>query len=228
MSMSSLITYLEAIAQSIPVEMFSFFGAFIEELIAPIPSPFVMTLAGAVTSAQGYEMSYLLVVSLIGAVGKTIAAWILYVVAMKLEGIIIDKFGKFFGVTHSDIDNLSGKLNKGWKDNLVLFVIRSLPIMPSAPVSVICGLIKINLKTFIIATFFGTFIRNLAFLYIGFQGTESANELAAGINQSETYGKIIFLALVVVGVLWAYKQRGKKPTGANTHAEKPTEIDSGK
>ena len=62
------------LSEVVPVTWFTFIGAFIEELIAPIPSPIVMTLGGSLAASQGSGWDWLLILDIIGAAGKTVAA----------------------------------------------------------------------------------------------------------------------------------------------------------
>lgn len=189
-----LIAYLEALANAIPLPVFSFLGSFIEEIIAPIPSPFVMTIAGSLGASQNATWLYLLLIAVIGSIGKTLGGVLIYYVADKAEDLVLTRFGKFIGVSHREIETIGKYLNKGRRDDVVLFLIRSTPILPSAPVSAVCGLVKLNFRTFVVSTFLGTIIRNLAFLYIGYEGLSI---LSNGLNQAEDIGKIIFLVVIV-------------------------------
>lgn len=204
---STIITQLEIYATKIPIELFVLLGSFLEEIIAPIPSPFIMTLSGSIAKAQQHSLVYLLVLAIFGAFGKTIASWILYVIADKAEDIIITKYGKFFGVTHKEIESIGKMFNNSWKDNFFLFVARAIPIIPSAPISVVCGIIKLNVKTYILSTFLGTIVRNLLYLYVGFIGLSSFEEMMGGLDSLESVIQII-IALGIIGViLWAYYKR---------------------
>lgn len=205
--LSGIISYLENIAHTVPLEIFVPTASFIEEVIAPIPSPLVMVLSGSIAGSQNLPLIYLLWLAFIGAIGKTIGAWILYFVADKLEDVIVKKYGKFFGVSHTHIENIGKKLNGKWQDNVFLFVARALPIIPSAPVSIACGLIKINLKTYLTSTFLGTYVRNLIYLYLGYVSYGNYKQIADGFEGVESLGQIlIFLALVGL-VLYAYRKR---------------------
>lgn len=213
---SILITYLETIAAKTPLELFSLLGAFIEELIAPIPSPFVMTLAGSITKAHAKPLVYLLVVAAIGAFGKTLAGWILYFITDKAEDLVLTKFGKFFGVTHESVEKIGKYFSGGKKDAIALAILRSVPIMPSSPISIVCGFIKINIKVFIIFTFLGSIVRNMFFLYLGYTGLAASESMMEGIDSLETIGKLVFLGIAGTGLIIAYKKRDKWMNG-NSH-----------
>jgi len=166
--LSPLIELLHQLSGIMPLPIFTFFGAFIEEVIAPIPSPLVMTLAGSMAASLGRAWTYLIWLALVGAIGKTIGSYIIYVISDKGEDIVLNKFGKYLGVSHKEVEIIGKHLNKGWRDEFVLILLRAIPIMPTAPVSIVCGLIKINLKTYLSSTFIGTLIRNVFYLYLGF------------------------------------------------------------
>jgi len=201
--------WLADLSARIPVELFIFFGAFIEEVIAPIPSPLVLTLAGSIAFSQKHALVFLLWLSLVGTVGKTLGAWLVYFIADKLEDVIVGRFGKFIGVAHKDVEGIGKHFKGGWKDYFILFILRALPVIPSAPLSVVCGIIKINLRTYLVATFLGTYVRNLIFLYIGYAGVATYTSLLGGLESIESVVQILVLVGFVGLIVWAYTQRKK-------------------
>ena len=203
------VEHLELYATNVPLELFVLLGSFIEEVIAPIPSPFIMTLSGSMAKTQDQTIIYLIILAILGAIGKTLGAWILYFIADKAEDVIIGKYGKFFGVTQKEIESIGKRLNKGWRDNIFIFMARAIPIIPSAPVSVICGLIKLNLKTYLFATFLGTCVRNMLYLYVGFVGVSSYENIIGGIDSAESIIQVIVGIAIVGIIIWAYYKRRK-------------------
>lgn len=204
---NTIIAQLEVYATKIPLELFAFLGSIIEEIIAPIPSPFIMTLAGSIAKAQEQTLFYLVILAVFGALGKTVASWILYIIGDKAEDIIIKKYGKFFGVTHKEVESIGKFFHKNWKDNILLFVARAIPIVPSAPVSLVCGVIKLNLKTYVVSTFFGTIVRNFLYLYVGFIGLSSFEDVMGGLDSLESITKIVLVLAIMGGIGWAYYYR---------------------
>ncbi len=192
-----LIDWLEQLAAHVPVELFAFLGSCIEELIAPIPSPVVMTLAGSMAATNGSPFWYLLVIAVIASFGKTIASIILYVIADKTEDVVLSKAGRYIGITHKQIEQIGNRFNGTARDYVTLLIIRSTPIIPSAPISLICGMIAIPKKLFIISTFFGTIIRDFVYLYIGFTGLAAAEQITHGIEGASS---IITIALGLIGI----------------------------
>lgn len=204
--MQHFITWLESLAQQVPLPLFVFIGSIVEEIIAPIPSPLVMLLAGSIQAGQHGGIAYLGVLALIGALSKTIGSLIIYVIADKAEDVVIDKFGRFLGVSHSDTEGLGKYLSKG-RDGLAIFLMRALPVMPTAPVSVIAGLIKLDLKTYLASTFLGLMLRNVLYLYLGYTSVGALDSLAEGFDSLENIGYLVLAIIGGVALLWLYRRR---------------------
>lgn len=207
--MAQIEQQLIAMAEKVPVEIFCFFGAMIEEIVAPIPSPLVMTVTGSIAEAQGQTFAYLFWLALIGAIGKTFGSWIVYMVSDKAEDVVIGKWGKFLGVGHKEVESIGKHFSGGWKDDVILFVARALPIMPTAPVSIVCGVIKVNMRTYIVSTFFGTYIRNMIYLYLGFAGLSTYQNLLGGLDSLESIVQVLMAGVVLGAVVFAYYRRSK-------------------
>lgn len=206
---NQIMAYLETLAQSIPLELFSILGTIIEEILAPIPSPFVMTATGSIAQAQGRALAYLIVIAILGAAGRVVGAIFLYVISDIAEDIIFGKLGKFFGVSHEDIEKIGSRFEGTSKDFVTLSILRSIPVMPSSPLSIVCGIIKLDLKTFAAGTFLGSIVRNLFFLYIGFTGLAASESFMEGIDSLETVGKIVFILGLIGGFYYFYRKREK-------------------
>lgn len=214
--METLLRYYEMYAERIPLELYVLVGSFLEEVIAPIPSPFVMTLAGTLTASQGRPFWYLFVVAVIASIGKTLGGSVLYWVADKTEDIVFMRISRWAGIGEKEIEKLGKRLSgRGWKDWAVLLGIRSTPVIASAPISVICGFLKVRLRLFIITTFIGTIVRDFVYLYVGYTTLDTANSLTEGLSGMET---IIQITTVLSGVAFLgwiiYKRRQKKLTNS--------------
>ena len=200
---------LRAISTNVPVEIFTLAGSFIEEVIAPIPSPLVLTMAGGIAFGQQRPMLFLLWLSLIGTLGKSAGAWLVYYFSAAMENVLVKRFGKFLGVSGEDVTKISGYFRGGWRDFIILFLLRAAPIMPSSPVSVVCGLIRINFRTYMLATVTGTYVRNLLYLIVGYAGVSSYESLISGLSTAESVIQNILLVLVVLFLAWIYWKRRK-------------------
>lgn len=207
---SGLETYLLDLIETLPLEAFVFIASFIEEVAAPVPSAAVLLATGSFAAIQNYTLFALIPLALIAALGKAIGAIIIYFLAERIGSMMITKFGRFFDIKHSDVENLRGKITGSTKDYFLLIFFRALPILPSAVVSIGCGILKIPFRIYIISTFIGTIIRDSIFLYIGYTGTELFHALATQTTSIESLIQIIILALAVIGLFYLYQKRRQK------------------
>lgn len=201
---------LIASADLMPLEIFAFLSSFIEEVIAPIPSPAAMIATGSLASLQGRPFYNLFILCLLGAAGKLLGAIIVYFIADKVEDIFSGKLAKFFGVSHEDVESFGARLGKGWKQYLGLTFLRALPIMPSSLVSIGSGIIKVRWRVYIVSTFFGTIIRDFFYIYFGYAGITALGSI---LNKSATVESIIqtFAVVAIAALLgYAYYQRRKQ------------------
>jgi membrane protein DedA with SNARE-associated domain len=215
-----IITYLENLAAKIPLELFTIIGTIVEEVVAPIPSPLIMTMTGTIAKAQNAPLTYILILALLGSLGKTFGSWIVYIISSKAEDIVIDKFGRFFGVTREDIAKLGKYFNGTWKDEVTIGALRAIPVMSTALVSIACGVLKVNLKSYLVATFVGCIIRNLVFLYLGYSGLES---MTSGMEGAESIAKYLFVGAIAAALIYGYIKRnsGKLPFMGKAEPEEP-------
>ena len=211
--MKDFFLYIEEVlknsANYLPLEMSSFLGGFIEEVIAPIPSPFVMAAVGSAAFAQSKGLAALVWLAVIGSIGKTLGAWVIYFISDKLEDVIVGKFGKFLGVSHQEVEKLGKRFNGGWRDDVILFFLRALPIVPSSPVSVVCGILKINLRTYLVSTLFGNFFRNFVYIYLGYAEFSAYQSVLSGLDNMESIVQIVIFLSLLGFVGWIYYQRHK-------------------
>ena len=207
--MEHIISLIKTLATTIPLDVFAFIGSFLEEIIAPIPSPLVMTTAGTLAHTQNHTLLYLFWLALAASLGKTIASWLYYVLADKSEDLVLTRFGKYVGVSHKEVENIGKHFNGTWKDDVILLVLRSLPIMPTSLVSVVCGFIKLNMRTYLQSTFIGYFIRSFIFLYIGYTGMTTYGNVSNELVSIESFIKVVSGAGLVLFLVWIFYKRGK-------------------
>ncbi|HRH55697.1 MAG TPA: VTT domain-containing protein [Candidatus Paceibacterota bacterium] len=198
-------------AQTVPLLIFAPVASFAEEIIAPIPSGPVMLVIGSVAAVQGYSLPFLIVIAIAAALGKVAGGLVVYLIADKLEDVFADKFARFLGVTHTQIEQFGARFGKGWKDYALLTLLRTLPFVPSALISFGAGALKLKLRLFIVATFIGSIFRDAFYLYFGFVGLGAAEAI---MNRFSTLETILLIALAVIvpaALLYLYlRRRGEK------------------
>lgn len=198
--------WLIMLAGKIPIALFAFIGSIIEEIVAPIPSPLVMTTVGSIAFVQHKPLIFLLLMAFISTLGKTIGCLFFYFLSDKVEDLIIPKFEKLIGVSHKDIERIGKHFNRTWKDDVILIILRAIPVVPSTPISLACGFIKLNIKTFVRSTMIGAYFRSLTFLYLGYAGMSTA---VGGIENTKSVVEIIVAIFLVIFFAYIYIKRGK-------------------
>lgn len=204
----SLEIFLISLAEHIHLAIFSPLISFLEEIVPPIPSPSVMIVTGSLAKIQGYFMVGLLILTLLGALGKTFGAIITYFIADKVEDLLAGKMKSWIGISHEQVESFGKHLGWGIRDYVVLIFLRALPVIPSSVLSVGCGLLKINFKLFIISTFFGSLIRNFIFIYLGYTGTEIFISLFKDTTNSiESFIKLFMVIVIIILLIFLYFYR---------------------
>ncbi len=211
-----MFTTLEAallsFAQAMPLPLFALIASFVEEVIAPIPSGAVLLLIGSLAQLQSYSLVALLFLVLLAAAGKLIGALVIYVVADRAEDIVMARFSRFFGVTHEDIEKFGARFGKGWKDYVLLTLLRALPIIPSAVLSVGAGVLRIPLRVFMVATVVGSIMRDSIFIAIGYGGFAAAALVLTSLSGYESAVQIgVTIGLGLGLAVYLYVRSRKAP-----------------
>ncbi len=206
---SAIEHFVRVYATQVPLEWFVFAGSFFEEVISPIPSALIMGTAGSLALVQGSTLWYLVWLALIGNLGKTLGAWLYYVVGDKLEDFLVRPLAKYFGVKHEEIESI-GKRFTGHhlKDGGAVFLLRVLPFVPALPVSLAAGIIKMDVRVYLAATYAGNFFKDLFYLYIGYAGLAKLHTLWRAIEPVK-FGVDILVAIDIIAFLaFLYIHRG--------------------
>jgi len=201
--------FLLVFATKVPLGLFVVVGALLEEIIAPIPSPLVGVTAGSIAAAQGRGIAYIFLIGLLAAAAKTLGCYLFYFVADKAEDIITNRFGKFLGFSHKEIEGIGKLFNGTIRDEIILAVIRAIPIMPTTPVSVACGFIKMKVRSYLIATFIGNYIRGMMFIFVGYSGLSVFESMISGVNNMESIMNVVIVFVLVAFLGFVYYNRKK-------------------
>lgn len=189
-----------------------FFIAIIEEVVAPVPSSLVLVAAGffllPAAAPFGILMGKLFLnVVLPASAGLTIGSLLVYSVAYLGGKAAIVRFGRFFGVTWNRLEQAEAKFIAGHADELILFVLRAIPIIPNFLVSGVAGIVRYDVKKFIILTLLGSMVRAFLMGLIGWSVGEAYTAYVNKISAFDTY--LGFgITLVVLGFgIWFFVRR---------------------
>lgn len=184
--------------------------AFLQEVVPPLPSTaislslgFVLLGGEPLTTAALWRL--FLYVGLPVAAGLTMGSVIIYFLVRWGGMKIIDRWGKWIGVTNADIETLQSKLKGHAVDEVLLFASRAVPFVPSVAINIVAGLVRWNLGTFIILTFVGTIIRAMWSAALGWQLGSALQSYAAVIERIQLWAAAL-LVLGGIGFVW-YRRR---------------------
>lgn len=151
-----------------------FAAAFLEEVIAPIPSALILTGSGflflggdALSFSAAAKLFYTVVLP--SSLGITIGSLFVYFLAYAVGKPIIIRWGKFLGISWEKIEKAEQKFTRGYYDELTLFTMRAIPLVPSVAISAFCGLVRLKIKEYILFTFLGTLVRASLLGFLGWQ-----------------------------------------------------------
>jgi membrane protein DedA with SNARE-associated domain len=193
-----------------------FLATLLEEIIAPLPSPIVSLAAGffLITSDVAIIEALwraLFLIALPVAIGVVIGSSVVYALGFFGGKPFIEKNKKWLGIEWKNIEDVENRLMQGRGDEVTLFVLRLLPIVPGVAISVFGGIVRYPFKKFIVITFLGSLIRAFVLGLIGWQVGEVYAVYAHRIDQIEKYllAGALFL-LVVYAVFYMMRKWNRK------------------
>lgn len=199
------------------IQRFGFWGVFgagiIEQIIIPIPSP-IVPMGGGFFLVRKEAFSWLVFKDIVLKVatpfslGSTLGATMVFLIAYRGAFWLINRFENFFGFNWNDIQNLKKKFFKGKPtDELIIFTLMAIPVVPSVLVSATCGAIQIPITEFYLFTFLGLITRGIILGFLGWLFGETYLNAAQGFNKAESI--ILFLVGLAIVILLAlgYKKR---------------------
>lgn len=203
--------YLGLLAQQLPLTIFTFVGMLLTEVIAIIPSPVIAILAGTLSFEQNKSFMFLFVIGIFASLGKTLASIVTYFIADKLEDTITkSRIGKILGVDEKEMEKYGRYLDGTRKDDIIMLLLRTIPIFPTLPISIIAGMIKFNIRDYIITTAIGFYIRFMFFLIIAYEGVRKYRGLLETLDQTESIIQAVFVFIIVGWVFFVISRKWER------------------
>jgi len=190
------------------------FGAsIVEEIIAPIPSTIVVFTSGILlTHGQtGWTAlsTILFQIMLPASAGITIGSLFPYFLARIGEKVAIERFGKTLGVNWATIEKARAWYEKRSSYPVSIFVTRAIPGIPSLAVSILSGLARVPVGTYLLWSFLGCLPRNFILGVLGWVGGAQYMQHAEKLSSLET---VVLVGVVIAGVVgflyWRRKRKG--------------------
>lgn len=190
-----------------------FLASAIEEIVAPIPSALVLLVSGFVfLHSVPFSLSYigilLFVVVIPATLGMTAGSLLMYSIGYVSGKPAIVKFGKYFGISWSDVEKAEARFAHSNTDEIALILLRAIPVVPNTAVSALCGLIRFPLTKYLTISIIGLGLRAFVLVLIGAQVGSLYDHYEMYFEQAENYVLAFFtvIALVLFFILYARKR----------------------
>ena len=165
-----------------------------------MPSEVIMPFSGFLV-AKG-ELNFWWVV-ILGAFGNLVGSWLAYFIGYRGGRPLIEKYGKYFLISHHDLD-LADRWFAKFGDWMV-FIGRLLPVVRTY-ISFPAGIAKMNFKKFSIYTFAGALPWSLLFTWLGVKMGDNWELIRQKLHDFDM--AMLVLVLVCVGVyVWRHLKR---------------------
>ncbi len=196
----------------VPLPLFTFLGGFLEELIAPIPSPVIMTFVGAALKTMQLPIWTLLLYGVLGGIGKTLGASVLYFLADKFEDFFTKTLGPFFGVKPHHFEKYGTQLSESKNLKYWIFGVRAFPLAPSAVVSLLSGVFKVDFKIYFWYSLIGCIVRDFIYVLVGYSASTIWFDFMAKTSFLDKLLSVLVIIAAVYYLYWLYKRRKSKAT----------------
>jgi membrane protein DedA with SNARE-associated domain len=182
-----------------------FTAALAETLFPIIPSELIFPLAGYVVQSQNLGIGQAIMFGFMGSLGSTLGAIIIYFLSRKVGRIVILKIGKYILINENKLQKSEIWFQKYGKVAVLLG--RLAPGIREL-ISVPAGLAKMNLISFILFTFIGSFLWSLSLTMIGFYLGDAWDEFSQ--KSSKAFHFISIIIIISITVISVYKLIIKK------------------
>jgi membrane protein DedA with SNARE-associated domain len=181
-----------------------FAAALLENLFPPIPSELVFPLIGFTAQTNDLGIAEVIGMAIIGAVGSTVGAIIIYYIALKLGLPAITRIGKRYHlISESDI-----KKTETWfarHGELAVFLGRMAPGIREL-ISIPAGIAGMNILKFTFFTFIGSSVWSIILTLIGFFIGDAWIRFYGDYSQVfDIVGILLILAIGAILALRYYK-----------------------
>ncbi len=174
--------------------------AIAESACVPIPSEVTFVVAGALctTAVTGHVQFSLLGVIVVGTIGSVIGSQIAYEVGRSAGREVVDRWGKWILLSHSDLD-----ASERWFDKygaLAVLIGRVLPVVRSF-ISVPAGIAEMKRGRFVALTTVGSAAWVALLAILGKAAGQNWTRISKDFHDAQT-PTIIVIVLVLAFAVW--------------------------
>lgn len=191
-----------------------FIGGIVEQIIVPIPSPIITMSGGAFLIPNNVSLfqalwQIIFKISLPYSIGAIIGTSMIFLIAYFGGRPLINKFGKYVGISWSLIEKIRTEFQKSIRDELFIFIAVIIPIVPVSLMSGFCGAFHFKPAKFYPIMFLALIVRSAILAFIGFQMGEAFTGLAYGLDKIESVLTVVGAGLIL-GFLFLKREKWLK------------------
>ncbi|MFQ6106262.1 MAG: DedA family protein [Thermoplasmata archaeon] len=177
-----------------------FLAMFIEGVITPIPSEAILPLAGSLA----YEGQFVLwAVIIVATVGATLGSTVAYFIGLYFGRGFVLRFGKYFRLREEHLERAERWFEKYGR--ISIFIGHSLPGTRSF-ISFPAGIAKMDLRNFVVSTFFGALIWNSVLTLTGYFLSSQLHTLEGFFEYLDLIALAAALAVIISYLYWRKKR----------------------
>ena len=186
-----------------------FLAALLENLFPPIPSEVIFPLIGFVAYHNNLGIIHAIAMGLVGAIGSTVGAIVIYYISLKLGKPAILRFGRYVRIGEKGLLEAESWFQK--YGAIAVFSGRLAPGIREL-ISIPAGIGRMNIIKFVIFTFAGSAIWSVALTLLGYFLGDAWTKISEQLSSvfSIFAGIIIIIVIAVLGLRYYYGKRNRE------------------
>jgi len=157
-----------------------FVVALLNELIAVFP--FAVFVAGQLlflkaSVSLGFFTKLLLFVAIPVGIGSAIGAIPVYILAYFGGKPAIQRLGRYIKISWEDVEKANRRFKGEWYDEIIFLLLRIIPILPSLPISIAAGILRMPFSSYFVLSVVGFVVRMMLTLLVIGMGMRSLSQM---------------------------------------------------
>jgi membrane protein DedA with SNARE-associated domain len=194
-----------------------FVAALLENLFPPIPSEVIFPLVGFVAYHNNLGIIHAISMGLVGAIGSTVGAIIIYYFSLKIGKPAILRFGSYIKVSEKALLNAESWFQK--YGTIAVFSGRMAPAIREL-ISIPAGIGRMNIMKFTFFTFAGSAVWSVALTLLGYFLGDAWSIMADQLSSVFSVIAVIILITIfaVFGLRYYSKRKDERNRGNRSYS----------
>lgn len=142
--------------------------------------PFAVVISGQLVFLEVLDgslfLKLLLMVALPVGVGSAIGTLPLYFLTYFGGRPAINKFEEYLHFSWADVEKINTRFKGQWYDEIIFLFMRSVPILPSLPVTIVAGVLRFRFPTYLLLSMAGFTLRMIITMLVVGLGIENLSK----------------------------------------------------